>query len=438
MIRMRRGRDERGQASMVTVAMFMMLFAVVAVSFTYIVVTSTRQTVNNTLQASAKSAAESGIEDAKRLLVYCYDKYPSGQEIDDTDKLCQAVIGHTMSDTNCTNVLNALADSKVAGSFKIESDGGDGHRVSVGGTGVDGSNPEYYQCLRIATRTKTYEDILNENGSSVIIPIRAVHEDGRPANPTTIVIRWHRNLLGEDGDGLAELNNTSGTGLPSKSTWLSGGQNRPAAVRAEVLEAPRQNVSTADLVQNDAAVTLRPVNDSGTPDSNSVAPNDSKAIAIFDLKPAYNTGDLTQQQPNDQYRYGDPLKAASCKSGKSSSSSSYACYAALKPYKEVAGDGNFDSTNSDLYLRLNTIYKDTHFEVSIWTDTEQLYFDGVQPQVDVTGKSADSFARLSARLKQVKSGDEDRWWPEYAIDTEGEVCKNIDVFYDYGKNNCAD
>ena len=58
---------ESGQASMVTVAMFMMLFAVVAVSFTYIVVSITRQTTNDTLQSVARSAAESGVEDAKRL-----------------------------------------------------------------------------------------------------------------------------------------------------------------------------------------------------------------------------------------------------------------------------------------------------------------------------------------------------------------------------------
>ena len=60
---------ESGQASMVTVAMFMMLFAVVAVSFTYIVVTATRQATNETLQSTARAAAESGVEDAKRLLV---------------------------------------------------------------------------------------------------------------------------------------------------------------------------------------------------------------------------------------------------------------------------------------------------------------------------------------------------------------------------------
>ncbi|TWP20718.1 hypothetical protein EUA61_03620, partial [TM7 phylum sp. oral taxon 346] len=57
--RCRLGDRESGQASMVTVAMFMMLFSVITVGFTYVMISASRQAVNDSLQSSAKAAAES-------------------------------------------------------------------------------------------------------------------------------------------------------------------------------------------------------------------------------------------------------------------------------------------------------------------------------------------------------------------------------------------
>ena len=151
-------RSESGQASMVTVAMFMMLFAVVAVSFTYIVVTTTRQATNETLQSTAKSAAESGVEDAKRLLVYCYgqSRDASGDYVNATARaVCPQVIGHKLDDSgyDCQDVLGAVASVDLSG-FVVEEDGEGGYRAKIGGDNSDaqGSNVEYYQCLKIATK----------------------------------------------------------------------------------------------------------------------------------------------------------------------------------------------------------------------------------------------------------------------------------------------
>ena len=85
---------ESGQASMVTVAMFMMLFAAIAVSFTFVVISASRQALNDSLQSSAKNAAESGVEDAKRLIVYCYNKRSGNSyTTPDAQQLCPNVIG---------------------------------------------------------------------------------------------------------------------------------------------------------------------------------------------------------------------------------------------------------------------------------------------------------------------------------------------------------
>ena len=92
----------------------------------------------------------------------------------------------------------------------------------------------------------------------------------------------------------------------------------------------------------------------------------------------------------------------------------------------------------DYYLRLSAIYKDSHFSIRAYYGSEILYFDGVQPLVDVTGSSSDSFSRIQARLKPTydNSTNSSNWWPEYVIDTNGKVCKDIEVQYDEGEDRC--
>ena len=93
---------------------------------------------------------------------------------------------------------------------------------------------------------------------------------------------------------------------------------------------------------------------------------------------------------------------------------------------------------NDAQLRLNAIYKNTHFAVRAYDSSGNvLYFDGVQPVIDVTGRSSDSFTRIQANLEPTYSDSDITWWPEYAIETAGKVCKDIDVFYDDGNDKCS-
>ncbi|MCG5079310.1 hypothetical protein MBN61_00945, partial [Candidatus Saccharibacteria bacterium] len=105
---------ESGQASMVTVAMFMMLFAAIAVSFTFVVISASRQALNDSLQSSAKIAAESGVEDAKRLIVYCYNKRSGGSyTTPDAQQLCPKVIGKLSTELEgmgCDEILKPMHD----------------------------------------------------------------------------------------------------------------------------------------------------------------------------------------------------------------------------------------------------------------------------------------------------------------------------------------
>ncbi len=410
--RCRPGDRESGQASMVTVAMFMMLFSVITVGFTYVMISASRQAVNDSLQSSAKAAAESGVEDAKRLIVYCYNhRNNDGTYTNPQDaNLCKDIIGKRadqLEGTGCDDILKAVDSSPQRSNFDLEGVKNE-HRVKVGNGGAgNNSSNEYYQCLKIATRTDNYEGIVSNLGKSTVIPLRLVDGKGNPATRITkIEIQWHRNVDGADGDGVANLNNTKGTGLPPVGVWKNNSYNRPAVLRVERVGAKKGGFSINDLVASDTAVTLRP------------STGGSKSVIMNNYHPLYN------DRPNSQYPNGVPIIETQC------DGNNYAC--------TMSATDTLYAKNNDYYLRLSAIYKDSHFSIRAYDGSKPLYFDGVQPLVDVTGRSSDSFSRIQARLKPSfdKNADSTNWWPEYAIDTNGKVCKDIEVQYDTGEDRC--
>ena len=412
---------ESGQASMVTVAMFMMLFAAIAVSFTFVVISASRQALNDSLQSSAKIAAESGVEDAKRLIVYCYNKrQPGGGYLPADQQLCSQVIGKLSTELEgmkCDYILEQMKNKAGIDGVE-EEDNGRGYRVRVGNNGGGkNENNEYYQCLKIATKTDNYQGIVNNLGKSVIVPLRVVDKYNQAAVIDRLEIEWHRNVTGNDGDDLAEMNGANGTGLPKATTWNSS--NRPAVLRVERVGVPKGNFTLDQLTESDTALTLRP----------SVSGNgggkDKNRYRLGDYKPYYQSG-RDSIAPNNQYGGKAPIVEVKC------DGADYAC-------KTIFED-SLNTTKTDYYLRINAIYRSTHFKITAYDQyNNKLYFDGVQPLVDVTGSSSDSFSRIQARLKPSfdKNADSTNWWPEYVIDTNGKVCKDIEVQYDKGEDRCT-
>ena len=413
---------ESGQASMVTVAMFMMLFAAIAVSFTFVVISASRQALNDSLQSSAKIAAESGVEDAKRLIVYCYNKRQSDGSYPPADKpLCSNVIGKLsdkLESMGCDEILGKLDNPNYNNSFAVEEEGGRGHRVKVGNNGSNNKNEnnEYYQCLKIATKTDNYQGVVNNLGKSVIVPLRVVDKYNQAAVIDRLEIEWHRNVAGNDGDNQAEMHGASGTGLPPANIWSKN--NRPAVLRVERVGVVKGSFTLDSLAESDTALTLRPsVNGNG-------GGKDKNRYHLDDYKPYYQSG-RDSIAPNNQYGGKAPIVEAKC------DGADYAC-------KTIFED-SLDTTKTDYYLRINAIYRSTHFKITAYDKNgSKLYFDGVQPLVDVTGSSSDSFSRIQARLKPSfdKNADSTNWWPEYVIDTNGKVCKDIEVQYDKGEDRC--
>lgn len=423
--RCRPGDRESGQASMVTVAMFMMLFAAIAVSFTFVVISASRQALNDSLQSSAKIAAESGVEDAKRLIVYCYNKRSGGSyTTPDAQQLCPKVIGKLstgLEGMGCDEILKPMHDNGTISSVEKE-DNGRGYRVKVGNNGGgDNENNEYYQCLKIATKTDNYQGMVNNLGKSIIVPLRVVNTQNQAAVIASLEIEWHRNVAGNDGDNQAEMNGAEGTGLPPANIWSKS--NRPAVLRVERVGVPKKagGFSLNDLADRDTALTLRPsVNNKGSYNLGAYKPQ-------YPPLPLGRDGIAPNNQYYDHSKKTVPIVEAACKD-----SGDYACKTTFDGESLVTKD-------TDYYLRINAIYRSTHFKITAYDKNgSKLYFDGVQPLVDVTGRSSDSFSRIQARLKPSfdKNADSTNWWPEYVVDTNGKVCKDIEVQYDKGEDRC--
>lgn len=418
---------ESGQASMVTVAMFMMLFAAIAVSFTFVVISASRQALNDSLQSSAKIAAESGVEDAKRLIVYCYNKRSGGSyTTPDAQQLCPQVIGKLSTELEGMGCDEILGLMKGKGISDVEEESNNrGYRVKVGNNGGGkNENNEYYQCLKIATKTDNYQGMVNNLGKSIIVPLRVVNTQNQAAVIASLEIEWHRNVTGNDGDDPAKMNGAMGTGLPPAGTWNSGNSNRPAVLRVERVGVPKKagGFSLNDLADSDTALTLRPsVNNKGSYNLGAYKPQ-------YPPLPLGRDGIAPNNQYYDHSKKTVPIVEAACKD-----SGDYAC--------KTTFDGESLDTDktADYYLRINAIYRSTHFKITAYDKNgSKLYFDGVQPLVDVTGRSSDSFSRIQARLKPSfdKNADSTNWWPEYVIDTNGKVCKDIEVQYDKGEDRC--
>lgn len=437
---------EKGQVSMITVAVFMMIFTILIVGFTYLAMNSMRQSVNDSINASATNAAEAGVEDAKRMLKYCYghrhgdgsyDSWEGGDWKSSIDvPFCKTVIGKLegISSVTCTTVLDKLNTSSKKNNFGVVSDGHEGYLVPVGSTGVsadgsDGTNEQYYQCLKIYTLSQTYVGKLTGDGRSIVVPLRLVDKNGIPATATEITIKWHKlAAVSANGDGsvtAAGLNNLGNNSvLPNKRQWNTAG-NVPALLRVQSARAAQKNPSIKDISNDSATVYLRPGN-GGIPPTSHVDLNTYRLPRLTDRSSggySYDTSTATVNSGGS-----NPVVTTKC-----STTGDYSCTTKL------TFPGGFNAGTYNWYLRLQAIYRDAHFQVSAKSGSDSLYFDGVQPVVDVTGKSSDSFSRVRARIEPLSSSTPDdvsSWWPEYTVDTGGKVCKKIDVKYDKGDPHC--
>lgn len=395
-------RHQQGFVSLFSTIFFMMLITVITLGFIQITATEQQQALNNDLSASALASAQSGIEDGKRAIL----KYFSLSS--PTDKATYYAQMTSPNSESCTSITTS----------QIGTDLG----LSTSGNVINNSQiNQSYTCLSVNLNSP---DFLGESSAnkSQLIPLKPVG-----GNFQQVRVSWHllSSSVGADGDGLPGA--TPGTApyyaagpllYPAINASIPAlGWDRlgyPAYLRVQLYGHPSSgNFGRAELTQRSRTMLLAPTQGGTLPTTpinfGTVDPNPGSFSTTTELSPQ-----TIQCDPNPTANIG-----------------SYACTALL----ELPAGAAFASNANTYFLRITPIYGATHFRVAMVNAGSDVNFDQVQPIVDSTGRAADVFRRLQARV-QVNNFTN---YPEFAAESANTICKNLRVTNaaaDYQANTC--
>lgn len=393
--------SQSGFVSMFSTIFFMLLITVITIGFIQITANEQQQALNNDLSSSALASAQSGIEDGKRAIL----KYSS--LTNPSDKATY----YTQMTAPKSATCDAITGSQVGTDLGIASTGNVVNNSQIN---------QSYSCLSVNLNSPDYLGQSSANKSQ-IIPLRAVGNTYQQVR-----ISWHllSSTVGADGDGLPGA--TPGTapfyavgpllyplinsGTPALG-WNKLGY--PAYLRVQLFGYPSSGAFTrADLNARSRSVLLIPAQ-SGN--------DGTTAINFGTADPNPGVFGNAEIIPNTIKCQSDPV----------ANIGSYACSALL----ELPAGATFASTANNYFLRVTPEYGQTHFRVGLVSSGTEVSFDQVQPIVDVTGRAADVFRRLQARILVNPMTN----IPEYALESANTICKNMrvtDQAADYSANNC--
>ena len=197
-----------------------------------------------------------------------------------------------------------------------------------------------------------------------------------------IQIGWHiyGDSVNYDGTDVALRDNTE---LPIKSEWRDASDptsilTYPAMVRLQIFSVPEAGV-TRDNIENYVSFL--------TPHSAG-----SASIAL----PAFDGG----------------VRPADC-SLAAIDTGNYVCNVTIT---------GIDDANRDYYVRVQSIYTGTNIEIQARDGSDNpLSIVDAQAVIDVTGRAGDVFRRVEERIDL----SIDELWPDYAVLSAGDICKNF-------------
>lgn len=381
-MRANNSQRQAGFVSLFTVIFFVLLVTVITVGFLRIMVLEQRQALDNDLSASARAAAESGIEDAKRaLLAYYNPSTPGALKTDLTTAF-------TTDANNCDS---------LTGKTEVQN------QLGINGKAV-GSNDfnQEFTCLTVKLNTPDY--LGNTNASvSEILPLRGVSDFNQ------IKIQWHllSPSIGADGDGQPQNLPPGGLFQPQTGNPSWNSLRYPAYLRVQLFGYPSGSFTRAQLEDRSRTVFLVPVAGDGAPIDLGVA--DANPRAFNGSKSAPSS--VNPQCSTNYTQFG-----------------SYLCTATL----QLPAGAQFASSGNTYFLRVTPIYSQAHFRIQLYNSSTgtSVDFKEVQPIVDSTGRAEDVYRRVQNRVRiNAAIG-----LPEYAAESATDICKTIQV--PNGSNVC--
>ena len=393
-----KSNKQRGAVSLFVVIFAALLITIVTVSFVRIMIQDQQQASTTDLSQSAYDSAQAGVEDAKRALLrlqsICSDV--NNPDCAPTRTKINSTICNTAVET-LTDVADAAAKSKNG-------------EVNVQTGSTNNELDQAYTCVKIITKTDDYVGNLGQNASK-FIPLAGV------SSFDTIKIEWFSTKDLQASTTLANIPAFTATAPPllNQNGWTSlAVPNRPSIMRAQLIQFNNTGFLLSDF--EGGASTNGFNNTLFLYPSNIV--ETTKSFASDIRKTAKTTSVPTQVHCNDL-----------------SGTQDFACSATITLPAPVAG-----GTDHTQYLNLTSLYKNSNYRVTLWSGSgptaTRVQFDGVQPEVDSTGRTNDLFRRVQTRVELT---DVNFPYPDSAVDITGNLCKDFRITdnpIDY-QNNCT-
>lgn len=358
---------QSGVVSIFAVIFAALMLSILTLSFIRLMVVDRKQASDNDLSQSAYDAALAGVEDAKRV-------FRATQQGNTT--AIDALHNHY---DKC-DMIQRSGVAGVAGEPE----------VIVKSSNVTGAKfDQAYTCVKVINETS---DLLYkvDKDKSKVIPLWTKNTFNR------IVLEWYKR---DDESNPAQADATSpvsGDALPVESNW---GANTPPLMRTQFIN-PGSVINSLDKLDSTGfTLFLRP-NVVTTP------PLSYPEINAINSFPRATGG---QEYDNHQQN-------VTCT--RAFNSSGYSCKAIIKVGDITAADSR------NTYLRLNMLYKSGSVRISLLNSVgDTVKFDGVQPVVDSTGRAANLFRRVEARLEMGSSFN----YPDNAVELDNSLCKDFSV-----------
>lgn len=373
-------RYEQGVTSIIIVMFSILLLVTMTVSFMQIMLSEQIRTNDNELSQGAYDSALAGVEDGKRALAACA---ASGYDVNNA--ACIAINKH-----ECKTVQSSGLAAEENGEVIIKSS-------------TSGSGKQYqqaYTCVKVYRQTREYTGVLEQGGSSVI-SLKAV----APFEKMRIYWRVPNTFRVDASSTVSDVT------LPQLSLWGSGLANpSPSLLRTQFIQY--SGSITPDQFDTDGGRTvyLYPKRSTTIP-----APLQSVSLAIDDRR----SGTL---QPS-------PVLCSP-----TAVNEGYHCMAEIT---SLPGD----AASRVAYARLTSLYASAEFMIRLIDGTGTIVqFDGVQPSIDSTGRAADVFRRVDARVELIDPNDT-MLYPRATVDITKNFCKTFTVSastndYDDGYATC--
>lgn len=349
----------------------MIFISILVVGFIKIMTDEQRQTSDNDLSASALTAAQSGVEDAKRLILFC--QKGDATFGDKTTGPCKNVLESKKNTDECSEFKSG--GGGLFNAMKIDFVGGEAR------VGEDEFN-QFYTCLSILADPTDVVKPISE-GKSLIIPM--------DVNGTfnSVKIKW------SSPSGSYSMRPASlGSDFPARGSWLGvAGTDRPPVLRVQVIPYTPGSISLDAAEQGSDTLFLVPA-------SSSTVATVSRGVDARGTPGTTRTGAV-------------PLIYTACSSG----SFGYDCNMRIDGFATPPSLEKY-------YLRLSLMYGNTSSVAITPYDTvsgSDRTFNNVQYVIDVTGRANDVYRRVQARVSPASSAI----FPEYALDTSDPICKDI-------------